>query len=70
MAYLTARELAEHLNVSRDTVYRLTRSGEIPARNVGRVKRYVLEEVDAALAPPPPGTWKQSNRSRGRKRRT
>lgn len=46
---LTAAEVAERLRVSTMTVYRLIRSGELPAVRVGRNYRVRAEELDRYL---------------------
>jgi excisionase family DNA binding protein len=49
--FLTARQLAEILQVSETTIHRLRRSGRIPAIKVtSRLIRFNLREVKAALA--------------------
>jgi excisionase family DNA binding protein len=49
--YLTAKQLAEVLQVSETTVHRLRRSGRIPAVYVtDRLVRYSLRDVRRALA--------------------
>ena len=49
--FLTARQLADHLQVSESTVHRLRRSGRIPAVYVtDRLARYNLKDVRRALA--------------------
>lgn len=44
---LKAKELAEQLSVSTETIRRLTRDKKIPFIQVGRSKRYSLEQVKA-----------------------
>lgn len=46
---LTAREVAEAMRVSTMTVYRLIKSGELPAIRVGKHLRIRRTEVDAYL---------------------
>ena len=46
---LTAAEVAEQLRVSTMTIYRLIRSGELPAVRVGRNYRVHVEELAAYL---------------------
>lgn len=66
MAELTVSDLAKALQVSTSKLLRLTRAGKLPHLRIGRLIRYELEAVKAALrveAMPPsaqPGT------SRGR----
>ena len=46
---LTAQELADHLRIEKDTVYRWTRAGKIPSiRLGGRRFRYELDKVLAS----------------------
>lgn len=47
---LTSEELARHLGVDENTVYRWSRAGRIPALKVGRWWRFRLGDVEAALA--------------------
>lgn len=47
---LTPRQVAEHLSVTVPTVFNWLKQGIIPAKiAVGRVYRFDLEEVEAAL---------------------
>ncbi|HQY32785.1 helix-turn-helix domain-containing protein [Actinotalea sp.] len=48
--YLTVAEVAETMRVSKMTVYRLARSGELPAVRVGRSYRVPQDALDAYLA--------------------
>lgn len=48
--YLTVAEVAETMRVSKMTVYRLTRSGELPAVRVGRSYRVPQDALDTYLA--------------------
>ena len=63
-----ADDLANLLEVSRETVYRLARTGGIPSIRVGRVWRFYPSEVKAKLAEPI-DPWKQPARSRSARRR-
>jgi len=45
--YLTVEQVAERLGVEYKTVYKLIRSGEIPAGKIGRVYRIRSEDLDA-----------------------
>lgn len=48
--YLTAKQLADVLQVSETTIHRLRRAGRIPAVYVtGRLPRFVLKDVRRAL---------------------
>lgn len=46
---LTAAEVADQLRVSTMTIYRLIRSGELPAVRVGRNYRVRASDLDAYL---------------------
>lgn len=48
--YLTVAEVAEMLRVSTMTVYRLIKSGELPAVRVGRSYRLAEDDVDRFVA--------------------
>jgi excisionase family DNA binding protein len=48
--FMTVAELADLLNVNRNTVYRLVDRGEIPCHHIGRAKRFSREDVNAFLA--------------------
>jgi excisionase family DNA binding protein len=49
--FLTARQLADYLQVSETTVHRLRRRGRIPfVRLTDRIVRFNLKEVRAALS--------------------
>ena len=47
--FLTVREVADVIRVSRMTVYRLIRKGDLPAVQVGRTYRVREADVDAYL---------------------
>ncbi len=53
LRYLTVAEVAETMRVSKMTVYRLTRSGELPAVRVGRSYRVPQDALEAFLASSP-----------------
>lgn len=44
--FLTAKEIAEYLKVDIMTVYRLAKSGRIPASKVGDLWRFKKTEID------------------------
>ncbi len=46
---IRAEDVAEHLTVSTDWVYRKARMGRIPSRRLDGLLRFSLEEVMAAL---------------------
>jgi excisionase family DNA binding protein len=43
---MTADQVAQLLQVSRDMVYQLATRGELPARKVGRIWRFSREAID------------------------
>jgi excisionase family DNA binding protein len=55
-AFLTARQLAAALGVSRRTLTKWNQRRVIPSVCVGRVRRYELEQVRAALRARPSST--------------
>lgn len=46
-AWVSLSEIAEHLQVSTDTVHRWIRAKRIPVHRVGRFWRFRVSEVDA-----------------------
>ena len=52
--FMTVVEVAAALRVSRATIYRLVRSGALPAVQVGRSVRVSRDAVDAFLHRSPP----------------
>ena len=53
---LTAEDLAERWQVPSSHVYRLTRSGRLPAVKLGRYYRYRLDAIEHFEAPGGAGT--------------
>jgi excisionase family DNA binding protein len=50
LTFLTIDEVSSMLRLSRDTVYRLAQSGELPGKKVGRAWRFVSEEIESYVA--------------------
>jgi excisionase family DNA binding protein len=48
--WVGVREVAIHLGVARDSVYRWVESKALPAHRVGRLLRFRLSEVDGWVA--------------------
>jgi len=46
---MTSSEAAQYLQVHKNTLYKLTKSGEIPAKKVGRQWRYHKDALDQWL---------------------
>ena len=46
--YVTAKEVANHLGVTEQTVYKWARQGEIPCRRFGRTVKFSIEDIDEA----------------------
>lgn len=44
--WMTLREVAEYLQLSKDMIYRLAQSGRIPASKVGSRWRFRRERID------------------------
>ncbi len=49
---MTVREISEYLKLAPSTIYRLTQSGEIPARKVGGTWRFSRNQIDRWLENP------------------
>lgn len=49
MTYLTVDEVAKHARVSKMTIYRLVRDGELVSVRIGRSIRIRTDSVDAYL---------------------
>ncbi len=47
--FYTTQELAEKLRVAKITIYRMADRGELPYYNIGRVRRFRREDVEAFL---------------------
>jgi excisionase family DNA binding protein len=47
--FLTTEEVLSYLNVTPRTIYRLIRSGELPALRIGRQWRFRRDDLDAWL---------------------
>ena len=46
---LTVAEVARLMRVSRDTVYRLAARGELPGRKIGRIWRFLEDDIEQYL---------------------
>lgn len=44
--WLSVEEIAEHLGIARDTVYRWIESKALPAHKIGSLWKFKLSEVD------------------------
>ena len=44
--YVKAKEVAEHLGVTKQTVYKWAREGEIPCHKFGRTVKFIIEEIE------------------------
>jgi len=45
--WLSVEEIAQHLGVKRDTVYKWIEKNTIPAHKVGRLWKFKISQVDA-----------------------
>ncbi len=45
--WLSVEEIAQHLGVSKETIYRWAEKGRMPASKVGRQWKFKASEVDA-----------------------
>ncbi len=50
LTYLTIDEVVGMLRLSKDTVYRLAKSGELPGKKVGRAWRFAEQEIESFVA--------------------
>ncbi len=64
LRYLTVAEVADTMRVSKMTVYRLARAGDLPAVRVGRSYRVPQDALDAFLASSPAALGEQGDTSR------
>lgn len=44
--WLSVEEIARHLGISKETVYRWLEKGRIPARRIGKLWKFKASEVD------------------------
>lgn len=44
--WLSVEEIAKHLGVSKETIYRWVEKGKIPSHKVGRQWKFKISEVD------------------------
>lgn len=45
--WLSVEEIAQHLGVSKESIYRLLERGKIPAHRVGRLWKFQISEIDS-----------------------
>lgn len=45
--WLSVDEIAEHLGISKVSIYKWVEAGKIPAHKVGRLLRFKVSEIDA-----------------------
>ena len=48
--FMNAEDVARYLNLGKNTVYQLAKSGQIASYHVGRKLRFTLEDVEAYVA--------------------
>ena len=44
--WLSVDEIAEHLGVKKDTIYKWVRTTDLPFHKIGRLVKFQIEEVD------------------------
>jgi len=44
--WLSVTEIAEHLGIKKDTVYKWSRTRGMPSHKVGKLLKYQIQEVD------------------------
>jgi len=59
-----AKEMARILGVSRETIVRYAKAGDIPSLRVGRLWRFDADAVLKALATPAPDLWAAPTRKK------
>ena len=68
--WASVEDVAKHLGIARDTVYRWIESKALPAHKIGRLWKFKLSEVDewvrsgAPLHPGPGGDRRRGGRQR------
>ena len=44
--WLSVKEIADHLGVKRDTVYKWVRTTDIPFHRIGKLVKFQISEID------------------------
>lgn len=57
--WLSVEEIAEHLGVSKDTIYTWVNEKDMPAHKVGKLWKFKISQVD---------NWIQAGKAAGRQR--
>ncbi len=66
--WLSVHEIAAHLGVNRDTIYKWVDRKKMPGHKVGRLRKFLVSEVDAWVKTGTAGKEdKPTRRSSGRK---
>jgi excisionase family DNA binding protein len=47
--WLSVKEIAEHLGVSKESIYNWVNEGKIPAHKIGRFWKFKISEVDESV---------------------
>lgn len=55
--WITAEQVAQHLGVAKDTVYRWREQRSLPAHRVGRLWKFQISEVDEWVKAGGPDTF-------------
>jgi excisionase family DNA binding protein len=59
--WLSVGQIADHLGVNRDTIYKWIERKQMPAHKVGRLWKFKVSQVDE---------WVQAGRASGREKQT
>lgn len=59
--WLSVHEIAAHLGVNRDTIYKWIERKQMPGHKVGRLRKFLASEVDA---------WVKTGRAGKKEKRT
>lgn len=67
--WLSIDEIAEHLGVKKDTIYKWVRTTDIPFHKVGRLLKFRVNEIDQWVMAGGAADTTQNNRAPKRKRK-
>jgi excisionase family DNA binding protein len=67
--WLSVHEIAAHLGVNRDTIYKWIERKHLPGHKVGRLRKFLASEVDAWVKTGTAGKEEKRSRSQSKKTR-
>ena len=68
--WLSVLEIAAHLGVNRDTIYKWIERKGLPGHKVGRLRKFLASEVDAWVKTGMAGKKEKRSRPQGKKTRS